>query len=903
MSQLLQEYELQGGEQRLVCANRIFDLVYKAEITDEPIEVTSKTPADSVEMMVWHWAGEYFWEMQDYCQSLHFSQLALPLAYRLGDMKLQSDCENLIGLNYFRMSDYARAVENLHKSLALDRQTGDKSRISSSLNTLAGICLVAKQLDDGEKYILEAIRYSTEAKDSNRIAIQYGMASELYHAMNREQLAIEYAQKAYEIDAARGNTAKMGIRLSQKAAAQDALGQYADAELSLRQAIQILEKTDNLHSLAICRNQMGEMLNRRGAFDKAAIYFKEAADFFYEKNDIYNESRSQMGLYEALKGINLAEADRHLLRYSALKDSIYRHDMEFAVSRQNAIYKTEELIEQQKFERRNQRLARLGGIAVVVILLLIIGVLGYLSKVHRHSHEALEKLAELRENFFTNITHEFRTPLTVILGLSHDLQCSGSDEVRNKAIAIQKQGNGLLSLVNQLLDITKIKSSIGDAEWKNGNVIAYLGMVVESYRDFALSHNITFQFLPKGEVVMDFVPDYIVKVMNNLLSNALKFTPEYGTVSVSAWREGEQLHIDVTDSGCGMDKDTLAQVFEPFYQGESGKRHIGTGVGLTLVKQIIDALDGRITVNSEINNGTTFHISLPIRNNIKSQVIYLQTGNPTLLPDIETKLEDSKCYDNRYSLLIIEDNRDIAAYIGAQFDRTYAISYASNGKEGLEKALGLVPDLIITDLRMPVMDGLEVCRQVRKNEIINHIPIIAVTAKITEKDIIAGLEAGADAYISKPFNPDELRMRVEKLLDGRRLLREKYAHYETAGNGQNSTQHDNADLRFLSKVSSAVYSQISQKKRVNVSAIASNVCMSNSQFYRKLLALTGYKPSSYIQYIKIRKAKNLLDNNPQMSLVEVADECGFEAYPNFVRAFKNVLNITPSEYRKKETWQ
>ncbi|WP_373843254.1 response regulator [Bacteroides heparinolyticus] len=903
MNQLLQDYEQQDGAERIASANHIFDLVYQAEITDERFAATTHTPADSVEMMVWHWAGEYFWDTQDYHQSLRCVQRALPFAYRIGDMELQSDCEHLIGQNYFRMSDYARAVEYVRRSLALDRKMGDESRISSSLNTLAAICLTSKQLKDGERYVLEAIIHSTAAHDSNRMAIQYGIASEIYHAMNKEQLALDYARRAYDLDALRGNTAKVGIRLSQIASAQMALEQYAEAERSLKHAITILEEAGNERSLSICRNQMGELLNHRGAHAEAVQNFRQAAEVFAAQHDMYNESRARMGLYKAMKDGNPSEAGRHLLRYAELKDSIYHRDMEQAVSQHNVQYKTEELALRQERERAEKRVILIGSIALTAALLLVVAALVYLGRVRRRNHLALKRLAALRENFFTNITHEFRTPLTVILGLSHDLQATDAEEVKDKAQTIERHGKGLLALINQLLDISKIKSSVGNADWRNGNITAHLTMIVETYRDYARSRNIDLQFFAKETVEMDFVPDYINKVMNNLLSNAFKFTPEYGKVSVTAWREGDRLLIDVEDTGGGMDEETLAHVFEPFYQGKGDTPNIGTGVGLALVKQIIDAVEGTITAESTVDRGTTFHISVPIHDNIKHKMAEVAIENTPLLPKNEPELADSEGGDDQCRLLVIEDNRDIAAYIGSQFADRYAISYAANGEEGLEKALELVPDLIITDLMMPGMDGLEVCRQIRGNEIVNHIPIIVVTAKITEEERIEGIEAGADAYLAKPFNSDELRTRAEKLLSGRRLLQQKFAKVFSESNRNRKAAHDHklneADMRFLTKVSDTIYLMLSRHKDIDVSAVASIVCMSPRQFYRKTVALTGYTPVAYIQRIKISKAKSLLDGNPQMSLGEIADNSGFSDYSNFVRAFKNVCGITPTEYRRE----
>ena len=320
---------------------------------------------------------------------------------------------------------------------------------------------------------------------------------------------------------------------------------------------------------------MGELLSSRGAKTEAATYFRKAAETFAARKDKYNESRAQMGLYEALKDINPHEAGQHLRRYAALKDSIYQHEVEQTVSQYNVRYKTEELTRKQEQERLEKRVILFGAIALIAILLLIVMVGIYTIRTRQRNHMALKKLSAMRETFFTNITHEFRTPLTVILGLSHDLQTVDELDVRDKAEAIERQGRALLDLINQLLDISKVKSAVGKADWRHGNITAYLTMIVESYKDFAQSHNIQLQYLSKGDVEMDFVPDYINKVMNNLLSNAFKFTPEYGKIDIATWQENNHLHINVSDTGEGMDQETIAHVFEPFYQAENDTRHMG----------------------------------------------------------------------------------------------------------------------------------------------------------------------------------------------------------------------------------------------------------------------------------------------------------------------------------------
>ena len=482
--------------------------------------------------------------------------------------------------------------------------------------------------------------------------------------------------------------------------------------------------------------------------------------------------------------------------------------------------------------------------------------------------------------------------------------------MQEKVDVIERQGNGLLALINQLLDISKIKSAVGNPDWHRGNITAYLAMLVESYRDYARTRHIDLAFAADGPVEMDFVPDYVAKAMNNLLSNAFKFTPHQGKVSVAVSRKADHLTISVSDTGAGMSREIAAHVFEPFYQGRDGGRNVGTGVGLALVKQIVDAIEGHITVDSRPGEGTTFCISLPIRRNasvLPSLDLLAHPLPEILLPEEREIPSDTLSGDaDACRLLIIEDNADIAAYIGAQFPQDYALAYADNGIDGMEKALQLVPDLIITDLMMPGIDGLELCRRVRDNAVLNHIPIIVVTAKISEQERIAGLQAGADAYLAKPFNSDELRTRVEKLLEGRRLLREKYRlSLDASTSADTSTtlsdKSAEADRLFLSKVTDTIYLSLSHHRDISVATLASAMCMSSSQLYRKLLALTDCPPATYIQQIKIKKAKHLLESDPRLTLNEVAERCGFEVYASFSRAFKNVCGISPNDFRRQQT--
>lgn len=570
-------------------------------------------------------------------------------------------------------------------------------------------------------------------------------------------------------------------------------------------------------------------------------------------------------------------------------------------------------IDKAQEELKTERTTRHIGYSVFAFVLIsfmgIIGMMRYVQRIRTRNHQELKRMSSMRETFFTNITHEFRTTLTIILGMAHDLASdnTNSQATQERGRTIERQGHSLLSLINQLLDISKIKSAAGNPDWCNNDITAYITMIVESWRSHAQSHNIDLQYFAQDNIQMDFVPDYVRKVFNNLLSNAFKFTPEYGKVSIEVRREGEQLRIVVQDTGRGMNRETIERIFEPFYQANGDASNIGTGIGLALVKQIINAVEGTISVESSLGKGTKFCIYVPIKQtilNTQSELLEPLCPQGNTLEELENEvvLTDSQSEENQCRLLIVEDNRDIAAYIGTHLSSLYAVYYASNGKEGFDKALEIVPDLIITDLMMPKMDGLELCQEVRKNEILNHIPIVVVTAKISEEERIKGIEAGADAYLAKPFNSDELCTRVEKLLDSRRLLRKKFAQSLLEQDREESKEEDTSsllqresDTYFLTHLTDTVFLLISKHEPLGIPTIAAKMCMSYSQFYRKLSSLTGLTPSEYIQRVRIQHAQQVKKEHPDLSYSEIAELCGFKDYSTFVRAFKAVYGSTPKQ--------
>lgn len=842
-------------------------------------------------------------------EALRTHSEGLQQAEALGDTLEWVQALNNIGTDYRRMGVLDVAQEYHYRAWKLSQECADtafmarKNRVVA-LNGLGNVYMTLGNYDRADSVLRMALKGEQQLHSDLGQAINYANLGSIFEHRGQADSAWVYYRKSMELNREAGSDLGISLCHTYYGSLYEKAKEYDKASEEYEEAYRMMQTSkdewhalNTLIALAGIHNAMGNDAQTMSYLDRArqmaeAIkspeHLAEIHTLYYKHYKKTGNCRSALASYE---------------KATAMQDSIL--DMGKVNRMQNTILNIEhnrqerEMGEAQLKLERERTARHVGNALFVLLVLALTGALAtffYIQRIHRRNHLALKRLSALRENFFTNITHEFRTPLTVILGLSHEMQDAVPKEVRDNVRTIERQGQRLLALINQLLDISKIKSAVGNPDWQNGDITAHLTMLIETYRDFARSRNIDLQFISRDPIVMDFVPYYVNKVINNLLSNAFKFTPEYGKVNVTAWREDDKLHIDVADTGQGMDEETRIHIFEPFFQGNSNTHNIGTGVGLALVKQIIDTVKGKINVESAPGKGTTFHITVPIHNDSKHKADDRIITNTPLLPETEPTLADSDNDNDQCRLLIIEDNRDIAAYIGAHFANKYAVAYAKNGKQGLEKALDLVPDLIITDLMMPGMDGLEVCRQVRRNEITDHIPIIVVTAKITEEERIKGLEAGADAYLSKPFNPDELHTRVEKLLERHHHLREKFSNDNETDTDKKQILTD-AERRFLAKTVDSIY-QLLDKQRLDVNTLADRLNMSPRQLHRKLVTITGDSPATYMLKIKMLRARHLLKTKPGLTIEDIAERCGFEHAPNFYSAFKKAYGITPMDYRR-----
>lgn len=531
------------------------------------------------------------------------------------------------------------------------------------------------------------------------------------------------------------------------------------------------------------------------------------------------------------------------------------------------------------------------------------------------AHNQLQEAKDLQNHFFTNISHEFRTPLTLILEpAKRILELSPNDEIKEEADLIYRNAKKLNRLANQLLDISRIESGKMSLKACYQNLIPVIKENVSLFHSFAESKNILLSFNPvQVEVFLYIDKNKIDKILTNILSNAIKFTRNGGSVNVNISLNDNCTEIAVSDTGIGIPKDQLNKIFDRFYQVDSSlsKEYEGTGIGLSLTKELVELHKGKIFVESEEGKGSVFRIVLlsgkdhllrteifEENNNLDDTISrnfekdgyfeYYQSNKN----NIETKSIEK---GNKSLILIVEDNYEVRKYISKPFNQHYKIIEAADGEEGLRKSFEKMPDLIISDIMMPKLDGIEFCRRIKANWETSHIPIILLTAKVSGKDKIEGLETGADDYLTKPFDSKELFIRVKNLLEQRIRLKEKFSR-EIKITSESITTNS-LDNEFLNKVLKITKKNLANTK-FDSEAFAKEMFVSRSQLHRKLIAITGLPTREFLRLFRLKKAAQLLLEK-RLSISQIALEVGFSSHSHFTKAFHQQFGCLPSEFDSK----
>lgn len=603
-----------------------------------------------------------------------------------------------------------------------------------------------------------------------------------------------------------------------------------------------------------------------------------------------------------------------------------------------------------------------GAVGVFLEIIFLTYGLAYRANLFQKAHFKLqnEHIAQLEENerllkiakkeeveafknlFYANITHEFRTPLTVILGMSESLRELTDAQVQKIGKLITRNGQNLLNLVNQLLDLSKMESGKLELHPSRADIMQFVKINAEAFESLAEMKKQSLSVTTEPtELWADFDPDRLQQIIANLVSNAVKFTPEGGTISVMArFQENDTLEIEVCDTGIGISEEALPHIFKRFYQAAVAKvtpfqkgdtfqqaadeaealllqkgatsEQAGSGIGLAFTDDLVRLMGGRIEVESVVGKGSTFRVILPMQAREKGiswaaeatnpAKFYEVAGVPLAEATVETEPaplpEDLQNTSGNPLLLLVEDNADLVQYLTTLLSRDYQLLTARNGHEGLAQAFGHLPDLVLSDVMMPGMDGLEFCNQLKNDPRSSHIPVVMLTARSAVEARIDGLQRGADAWLIKPFHRGELFATLAAMLESRKRLR-TYFQQQTAS----PTLPEAAlaplvakENEFLTSIRSLLDAHLADEE-YGIEALCRDLGMSRMQVHRKLTALTGHAASHFVRTHRLQKAKILLETT-DLNISEIAYATGFSDHAWFSRSFREMFGMTPSEMRK-----
>lgn len=529
-----------------------------------------------------------------------------------------------------------------------------------------------------------------------------------------------------------------------------------------------------------------------------------------------------------------------------------------------------------------------------------------LKKMEEEARQLVE-LEAAKSRLYTNITHEFRTPLTVISGMADQIAQDPKKWLDEGVEMIHRNSTRLLQLVNQMLGLSKLESGEMPSNLQQSDMLVFLKYILRGIHSQAESKGIEIHFSAEvEELIMDFDKEKIQQIMVNLLSNAIKFTPVGGSVFVDIKtryeEEQEWMQIIVKDTGIGISAENLPHIFNRFYQVDDTNTRTGdgSGIGLALVYELVQWMKGEIIVKSEPGTGTEFTILLPVTHEAAMEDFEEQIEERISKHEVNfEELKEASEGMDKPRILLIEDNQDVVTYIVSCLFQQYEIEVATDGLQGIEKALNDIPDLIISDVMMPEKDGFEVCNTLKKDLKTSHIPIILLTARADIESRLEGLEQGADAYLAKPFHKKELSLRISKLLESRESLRQYYlsqlSKTDTEALVQNLSVYQRAENEFLEKLGAIVEENL-ENPDFNVEAFCKETAMSHSQLHRKLMALTAISPNRFIRKIRLKKACDLLKNS-SLNISEIAYNTGFNDPAYFSRLFKQEFDTTPLDWR------
>ncbi|MGK7369475.1 MAG: tetratricopeptide repeat protein, partial [Candidatus Halalkalibacterium sp. M3_1C_030] len=843
---------------------------------------------------------------------------SLSLYKELGLKKNIANCYSSFGRIYQKLGSYELALQNLFQSLRINEELDSKTGIAVVKTNIGNVYLKTSEFDEARQFFLEALAIDEENNDRVGILIStlnVGVTDQKMgnydNALHHFRNALKSARELnYRMDEAilLGN---IGSTLRQQGNLEESLT-YLFSSLELKKEID----RNPSHTL----NDISETYLALDNPLSSVAYSQQAIEAALKNNDLDQLRSAYLNLSNAYERQGYFESAYFArLKYDSLKDSLFTLDKARQMNELGVLYETEKseqeisllTLEKETAEfRRNTYLA--SGLTLTFILILLYYGQRQKNKKNRQLLEKEQEVAEMKSNFFSNISHEFRTPLTLISGPIEMLKEGiENTKMRSQLDTMEKNAGRLLSLINQLLDLSKLESGKLELIPKQTDMLTLVKGVTMTFQSLAEMKHVELAVETElASLVFEADREKVETILINLINNAFAHTPNGGKVMVNLGLDKDQYdmphcRITVKDTGQGISEEDLPRVFDRFYRGGTedvqSQSGTGTGIGLALTKELAELHGGSISVTSSVKQGSEFVVNIPAAN-----LNFSETNPDKLsLPD-SAKSEKSKLVLKEHSkndaesdlqlssepiVLVIEDNKDVTNYLKDILGDTYRIIETVDGEQGVEAAIEYIPDLIISDVMMPKMDGYRVAERLKQDEKTSHIPLILLTAKADQKDMMQGLKVHADEYLTKPFRPEELRIRIQNLIESRRHLRERHRREFMLRPGK--VEVHSMDEAFLLRVRNVVDSHIDNED-FTVEQLGREVGMSRSQLHRKLTALIDQSATEFIRCYRLHRAKDMINQNSS-TISEISFAVGFGSPSYFSKCFREEFGFSPSD--------
>jgi len=695
-------------------------------------------------------------------------------------------------------------------------------------------------------------------------------------------------------------------------------GMIKEARENMFEGLEISKRINNKTAMLNAYHLLGRNHNKNKQFYEAIRYLDTALVFAYEAKNPRQKmliAEELMIAYSALE--QFSQAFYYAELFISMSDTLRDDDRnrEMAKVEWDQQYEKEKELTAEKLKRSKLFMILLISVTGLIIVLVFIIFRSF--RIKQKANRLLLEMDQLKSRLFSNISHELRTPLTLIMSPLEEILSDepGIKPSRKTILMMQRNTKRLLNLVNQMLDLSKLDAGSLKQELVKEDIVKFIRVLIISFASLAEKRLISFPYnLPEGKLITWFDPDKFEKIITNLLSNAFKFTSEGGEVKcevILPEQENEMMEVIVSDTGIGIPSNEIENVFDRFHQVESTNFNGsgGTGIGLALTKELVELLHGEIDVRSKLGKGTTFTVRVPVGKDHLSEEEFL-LKKPDEIDTIDYSIDHDDIKDSGEStedifqstgsedesplVLIVEDHTDIRTHLREKLEDSFRIMEANDGIVGLDKAIENIPDLILTDLMMPRMNGVEMCNKLKTDERTSHIPVIMLTAKAEEEDKLAGLETGADAYIIKPFSMKEVRLRVRKLIEQRNMLRDRFSREITLE--LKDITITSVEDKFLQNTMIIIEEHMDDDE-FEVRKLQDEVGMSRMQLFRKLKAVTGQTPSEFIRTVRLKRAAKLFEQNFG-NVAQVAFKVGFNNLSYFAKCFKELYKVAPSDYGK-----